>query len=232
MIGTPNRLAIVALGPSSHDYIVDTESAGGRHVLFDQVWVVNTYAGILDHDILLHMDDLRAQEARAAAGNRKIGALLAALRTHGKPIITSRAYPDYPASVAFPLEQAVNALDCINAFDSTVDYGMALALMLKAREITLYGCDFNWRGASEVEPGRSSLSYWVGRAQERGVIVKIARHSTLMNAAGKPGPRFYGYDGADVKVQVLDGRARVTMTPREPPAAGEIEQRYSHQRAA
>ncbi len=228
----PARVAIVALGPSSHDYIVDAEAAGGRHVLFDHVWAVNTYAGVLDHDVLLHMDDLRVQETRAAAGNKKIGAMLERLRRHDKPILTSIAYPEYPTSIAFPLEGVINATDCVDAFDSTIDYGMAAAITIGAKEIHLYGCDYNWRGESEIEPGRASCSYWIGFARARGIKVCVARSSTLMNARGKPGPRFYGYDGADVKVSLIDGRAVVAMEPKPLPDAAEMEQRYDHYSAS
>jgi hypothetical protein len=228
MIERPDRLAIVALGPSSHDYIVDCERNGGRRALFDQTWVVNTYAGVLDHDVVLHMDDLKLQEARGAAGNTKIAALCEQLKRHDRPIVTSTTYPDYPTSVAFPLEAALNTFDTIQAWDGTLDYAMALALMLGTPEISLYGCDFNWRGASEIEPGRSSLSYWIGRAQERGCTVKIPPTSTLMNASGKPGPRFYGYDAEDMRVEIIDGRAIVKRTPKPMPTAGEIESRYDH----
>ena len=76
------RLAIVALGPSWHDYVHLTEAAGGRHAIFDQTWVINSFGNVLDHDMVWHMDDIRVQEARAAAGNVKIANMLAWLKKH------------------------------------------------------------------------------------------------------------------------------------------------------
>lgn len=230
MIESPRRLAIVGLGPSSADYVREVETAGGRHVLFDQVWVVNTYAGVLAHDVVLHMDDLKLQEARAAAGNAKIGALLDLLRRHDKPVLTSVAYPDYPSAVTYPLQDVVNAMDS-TYFNNTVAYGIALAPVLGVKELSLYGCDFNWAGASAVEPGRACCEYWIRAAQDRGVIVRVAPSSTLMDASGKAGPAFYGYDGVDVKVEIVEGRAVVTKTPRAAAHdAAEIERRYDHSR--
>lgn len=223
----PPRVAIVALGPSSHDYIVATESAGGRSKLFDAVWAVNTYGDVIAHDLLWHMDDVRVQEARAA-GNPKIAAMLAWMKRHPGPIMTSRPHPDYPGTVAYPLQAVVNRAGS-DYFNNTVAYAIAYAIACGVKQLSLFGVDFNWAGASEVEPGRACCEYWLGRAQLLGVEVKVAPSSTLMDCAGKPGPRYYGYDTLDVRAEMVDGAARFTMTPTDQAIDGaEIERRYDH----
>ena len=180
---SPAHVALVALGPSSHDYIVAAEASGGRSAAFGAVWAVNTYGDVLAHDLLWHMDDVRVQEARAA-GNPKIAAMLAWMRRHPGPIMTSRPHPGYPGLVAYPLEDVVNAVGS-DYFNSTVAYAIAYAIATKVKRLDLFGLDFNWRGSSEVEPGRACCEYWIGRAQLLGVEVKVAPHSTLMDASGR-----------------------------------------------
>ncbi len=228
----PARVAIVALGPSRNDYIVTADSAGDRRVRFDQVWAINTAAVVFAHDLVLHMDDVRTQEARAAAGNAKYGAWCEFLKRHDKPVLTSRPHPDYPCLEAYPLEQVINACGS-DYFNNTVPYGIALAIAIGVKQLALFGCDYHWTGVSEVEPGRACVEFWLGRAMLQGVDVKVAPTSTLMDACGKRGPRYYGYDTLDVTAEVVDGKARIAMTPKDAaPDAAEIEQRYDHKPAS
>jgi hypothetical protein len=220
------RVAIVALGPSWHDYVHLTEAAGGRHALFDQTWVINSFGNVLDHDMVWHMDDIRVQEARAAAGNTKIANMLAWLKKHPGPIMTSRAYEDYPGTVEYPLEAVINGTG--NAyFNSTPAYAVAYAIFKGATSITLAGIDFTWPNAHEAESGRACVEYWLGRAAQRGIEVHAVASSTLFDAR-EPHKRFYGYDTRDVKLDIVDGKAKVSFTDKQAPTAEEIEQRYDH----
>ena len=59
------RLAIVALGPTSLNYIQAVDAAGDRKKMFDEVWTFNSYASVIESDRLFHMDDVEVQRRRA-----------------------------------------------------------------------------------------------------------------------------------------------------------------------
>ena len=227
----PKRVAIVALGPSGKTYVDVTEGAGGRHVLFDETWVVNTYGDVLACDMVWHMDDVRIQEARARDNpDGKIARMLAWLKTHPGPVMTSRAHPDYPGLIEFPLEDVINSTGGAY-FNSTVAYAIAYAIHIGVEQLSIFGVDFTWPNAHEAERGRACCEYWLGRAMQRGMMIHIAQNSTLMDACVPPDQKFYGYDTLDVKMEVEEGRAKVELTPRdEVPSAAEMEARYDHSR--
>src|SRR5262245_4316728 len=121
------RVAIVALGTSSVDFFRLAIDSGDVRQHYDEIWAINAYGGLIQADRIFHMDDVRVQEARAAAGNKKIGAMLGWVRKHPGPIYTSRVHPDYPGLVVFPLEAVVNKLRC-GWFNNTVAYAVAMAI--------------------------------------------------------------------------------------------------------
>lgn len=222
------RVALVALGPSSLQYIMAAEGAGDKAVLYDEIWTVNTYASVLKADIVFHMDDIRVQLARAEK-NEKIRGLVEYLRTYQGRVITSRLHPDFPCLEAFPLQEAIQELRS-TYFNNTVAYAMAYALLrLKSGdEITLFGCDYDYKGSSKIEPGRACLEYWIGRAVERGLVVNIASSSSLMDTNEAV---LYGYDTLDVAYRIDEhGKCEVRMTEKENLRLDpdEIERRYDH----
>lgn len=225
----PRRLAIVALGPSSLQYVVGVESAGDKAALFDEVWTVNTYASLLKADIVFHMDDIRVQMARAEK-NPKIANLVNYLRTHQGRVITSRLHPDFPCLEAFPLQEALQEFRS-TYFNNTVAYAMAYAILRRKAgdEITLFGCDYHYQGSSHLEAGRACLEYWIGRAVERGLVINIANSSSLMDVNQ---PMLYGYDTLDVAYRFDEnGKCEVRMTEKENLRLDpdEIERRYDHE---
>lgn len=209
------------------------ESHGGR--MFDEVWAINNMAAVVRCDRAFHMDDVRVQEVRAAANpDGKVARMLAWLRTAPGPIYTSRAHPDYPGLVAYPLQDVINAGGS-DYFNNTTAYAIAMAVAMGVEHISLYGLDFTYPNAHDAEQGRGCCEYWIGRAEARGIRVHVAASSTLLDARlkGVPGrPRYYGYDTLDVAVDMNpDGTVRVIATPHDRvPTAEEIESRYDHSR--
>lgn len=93
-----SKIAIVAMGASAHEYMRTAEMSGNRKSLFDEVWMVNGFGHVFQHDRLFAMDDIRLQYLRGKHGNHKIGRLVEALRHHPGPVYTSRALPEEPPS--------------------------------------------------------------------------------------------------------------------------------------
>jgi SAM-dependent methyltransferase len=226
----PRHVSILGLGPSINTYLELTKRMGGRRKFCDETWGINALGGVFECDRVFHMDDVRIQEIRsAAAPERNIAAMLAWLRTHPGPIVTSRLHPDYPGLVEFPLEEVVSRFP-EGYFNSTAAYAVAYAIHLGVQRMTLFGMDFTYPNAHSAEKGRACVEFWLGIATARGIKVSIPKTSSLMDALVPHAERYYGYDTVDVHIaNAADGSVRVVKTPHDRmPTAAEVEARYDH----
>lgn len=188
----PSSVAIVALGPSNHDYI--TASCAKKDFLaVDEVWLVNSAVNSMTGDKVFIMDDLKRIEKRFPVW----GAKLKSLKT---PIVTSTAYPEFPSSVAYPINEICDHFQD-DYLTTTVAFMVAYAIYTKVPELYLFGCDYWYPGSKAVEPGAECVTYYLGIARERGINFRIPQNSVLldahMTAFGKDGKRrrpLYGYD--------------------------------------
>ena len=228
----PKHVSIVGLGPSSQHYVEVVKGIGGRHAFCDETWCVNAHGNVLDCDRIFHMDDVRIQEIRAAARPKSnIANMLQWMRRHPGPIYTSRAHPDYPGLVEFPLQDVLNDVG-YEYFNNTVAYAIAYAMHIGVEKITFWGLDFTYPNAHDAEKGRACCEYWIGRAMQRGVKVAVTHKSTLLDAYVPRAKRLYGYDTVDVDIaEQPDRTLKVTFKERESlPTADEIEAEYDHSR--
>ena len=157
----PEHVVILGLGPSLEHYVDTVKRLGGRRAFSDEVWGINAVGGVLLCDRLFHMDDVRVQEARAAAAlGSNIAHMLAWMRQHPGPIMTSQVPEpnDYPGLVAFPLEDVVNNLE-YSYFNSTAAYAVAYAIYLGVKKISLFGFDFTYPNAHHAEKGRACVEF-------------------------------------------------------------------------
>lgn len=226
----PEHVAILGLGPSLEQYVDMVKRLGGKHVYCDEVWGINAVAGVIMCDRVFHMDDVRVQEARAkAAPESNIAHMLEWLRVHPGPIITSRAHPDYPGLVEFPLEEVLNRTGRAPYFNSTAAYAVAYAIYLGVKRISLFGVDFTYPNAHQAEKGRACVEYWLGVAAQVGIVVNVPKTTTLLDAMNSQADRLYGYDTLDVTLRVDGDRLCVDLVERETiPTAEEMEARYDH----
>ncbi|MBK8916483.1 MAG: class I SAM-dependent methyltransferase [Phycisphaerales bacterium] len=226
----PEHVAILGLGPSLEQYVDLVKRLGGKHVYCDEVWGINAVGGVIMCDRIFHMDDVRVQEARAkAAPESNIAHMLEWLRVHPGPVITSRAHPDYPGLVEFPLEDVLNRTGRAPYFNSTAAYAVAYAIYLGVKRISLFGVDFTYPNAHQAEKGRACVEYWLGVAAQLGIIVNVPKTSTLLDAMNTQADRLYGYDTLDVTLRTEGERLCVDLVERETiPTADEIEARYDH----
>lgn len=230
-----SHVAIVAYGPSMHQYVALAKALGGRHAFCDEVWGINAVASVINCDRAFHMDDIRIQEIRAAAlPDSNIAHMVKWLKTAPGPIYTSRAHPEYPGLVDFPLEDVLNKVGGIAYLNSTPAYALALAEAEGVERLSLFGLDYTYANKLHAEKGRGCVEYWIGRAIARGVKVSIADSSTLLDTAFQlQGPALYGYGrfgSLDVAIDRGDGgKIAVRLTERpDLPTAEEIEAEYDH----
>jgi hypothetical protein len=233
----PAHVAIVGLGPSCATFFEMTRRLGGVSAYCDEVWGINAIGDVLRCDRIFHMDDLRVQEARAAAkpdGN--IAAMVRWLKMHPGPVYTSVVREGYPGLVPFPLQDVLNSSNEGNGgapyFNTTTAYAVAFAVHIGVKQISLFGVDYTLANSHKAEQGRACVEFWLGIAAARGIAIQIPDTSSLMDACATDRDRLYGYDCVDVHlVNEDDGRVAVSFTDRaEIPTAEEIERRYDHTR--
>ena len=158
------KIAILAKGPSLEQFSGD----------FDEVWGLNQLGMSHTLDKLFVMDDLKA---RLPYWDAKLPEWL---KTYSGEIITSRAYPEWPTSQDYPLEEVSQyfGLPLGISFYSTVDYMLALAIYSKATEIHLYGVDC--ADPKREETTRVSIGRWIAVAQAKRIRVQVYPGSFFM----------------------------------------------------
>lgn len=225
----PEHVALLGLGGSLEQFSDIAKRLGGSHAYCDEVWGINAVAGVYMCHRVFHMDDLEVQERRAAAlPQSNIARMLEWLRYHPGPVYTSRALPQYPGSVAYPLEAVLNEFR-LPYWNSTAAYAVAYAIHIGVKHISIFGCDFSYPNTHQAEKGRACMEFWLGVAQERGLRITIGKNSTLMDAMHSLEDRLYGYDGTDVSIRQVGDRLEVDLVPKkELPTAEEMERRYDH----
>jgi hypothetical protein len=224
------HVAILGLGPSVHEFLGITRRLGGSSKYCDEVWGINAIGDVIRCDRIFHMDDVRIQELRAAENPEgNIAAMLAWMRKHPGPIVTSRPHPDYPGLVPFPLQDLLN-LEPYGYFNSTAAYAVAYAVWHpEVTKISLFGFDFTYPNAHHAEKGRACVEFWLGIAAARRMEIAMPRNTSLMDALVPPAERFYGYDTVDVQIDRGADGIRVELAPRDAlPTAQEMEARYDH----
>jgi hypothetical protein len=185
-------VAIVALGPSSRDFVAQMCSKKG-FLGVDEVWGVNTANRCYNLDKVFIMDDLKVVERRYPDWS-------AELKREKIPIITCKQYDDYPSSVAYPLQQVIDLVED-DYFSTTVAYQIGLAILMGIKDLYIYGADYYYPNAIAVESGLGCVGYLLGIAKGKGVNFKVPNSSTLMDAHlayqtedGGVKRKLYGYD--------------------------------------
>lgn len=199
----PKVVSLVALGVSKADFFNEAMTTGNRRGVADEVWVINKMGVLVKHDMLFRMDDL---SVKYEINDKNYGGGTCPpegvsvhdtydefLRNHDKPIVTSKAYPEYPTSYEYPLEKVVNVLG--RAYlRTTPAYAAAFALYLGVKQLRVYGCDYVYpTNKYSAESGRANLESVLTTCLERGMDVWIAPKSTLFDTNVKPDEMLYGY---------------------------------------
>lgn len=225
----PKSIAIVAMGMSAATYLRLCAKAGDRKRVADETWAINSMGGVIEHDLLFHMDDCRIQEDRAKrspGGN--VSGMLGWLKKHPN-FFTSIKYPGYPGAKAFPLQKVINALG-ITYFNNTVAYAVAYAIYIGVKKIGVYGADYSYEDSHKSERGRGCVEFLLGIAATKGIEIMVASDSSLLDANIPDDQKFYGYDAVNIELKSTTKGIRLKMKQRdEVPTAEEMEVRYKHE---
>lgn len=160
------RIAILANGNTNRNFTSNPTVQGK----YDQVWGLNqlaTWKGI-ELDKCFVMDDLKLRMPFYAGYD-----FVNWLKEYPRPIITSKAYEEWPTSEAYPIKEIAHyfGLPLGVSFYSTPDYMIALAVYEGAHHIDLFGVDMSdmTKGAIEM---KLATAQWIGAAEARGVLVR------------------------------------------------------------
>ena len=170
----PETVAIVAMGRSNMDYVTAMMDKHRVGPIADEVWVVNKAWDVFRHDKCFMMDDVQFHMARRYP---YFGEILKRSKT---PIITSTPYPEWPATVAYPLEEVVADIG-ETYLTNTVPYMLAYAIHIGVKQVLLFGADYWYPQNQAEERGKDCLEFWIGIAKMRGVQIAYANTSTLMD---------------------------------------------------
>jgi hypothetical protein len=186
LLTRPRKVALLGLGVSIAEYNDEIVTNKGKDP-FDEVWGVNMGCDLYRHDKLFVMDDLRVQARKFPTYGQR-------LARHDRPIITSAAYPEYPMSVRFPIEEAIKTVGD-DFFTNTVCYALAYAMMTQVKDLYIYGCDFWYPNCDLREEGAMNAAYFLGMMRSFGINFHLPQSTTLLSAhryreGGRP---LYGY---------------------------------------
>jgi len=223
------HISIVGLGPSANQYLEIAKRLGGRHAYCDQTWCINALGDVFACDMVIHMDDVRIQEIRVDANPQSnIASMLDWIAVTKTPVMTSRAHPDYPSLVEFPLAEVLQRFP-MGYFNSTAAYAVAYAIWMGAKKITCFGMDFTYPDSHSAEKGRACVEFWLGMAAERGIELSVPKTSSLLDGMYPQDQRFYGYDTLNLEFKRSDTGVEVLRTERDTlPTAEQIEAAYDH----
>ncbi len=181
------RVAILANGRT-----IEKFANNSTRPKYDKIWGLNqqaTWQGIrLDRCYV--MDDLKLRMPYYSGFD-----FTEFLKSYERPIITSKAYPEWPTSEAFPIKEVVEyfGMPLGISMYSTPDYMIAHAIFEGATQIDLYGVDQIDKGTLEMRLGTAA---WIGAAFARGVLI-TTQPGSVYQYLTSPGVCFeagmYGY---------------------------------------
>jgi len=223
----PETVSIVALGQSKQIFIHETIRTGNPRGVADEVWTINKLGPCLKHDLLFRMDDLREfypinrHKYIDQRGNH-VGvhdSFMDFLKNHDKPIVTSKAYPEFPMAIEYPLEDVINTIG-LDYIRTTPAYALAFAIHIGVKKVRIYGCDYTYpNDRYAAEAGRANLEFLIAVAIYHGVDVWIAHTSTLMDKSMISNENFnpfYGYkDHVDCVVNEETKKFKITFNPEK-----------------
>ena len=124
------------------------------------------------------------------------------------PIVTSRAYPEFPAFVEFPLQWAIDTLPMVNKslnLNETINYMIALGILFKVKRMDFWGADYySPDGKSIRADKRACCEFWLGMAAMSGIIIRTYSGSDLMR---------YDIHRPDIEIEGVYGYEQGNLPP-------------------
>lgn len=158
-----------------------------------KLWVINNgFMRLPQAALVWSMDDLHGPAWNA---HRQRDLWLEKIRKSDVPIMTCRAYDEYPATVTFPMREVAQHLGVAGYAAETLSYALQWGLYAGISSLTIHGVDY-WEPDRRAQ--RSCTEFWLGWYACRGIKLKINSASKLMTVpycdqVNRHVPGFYGY---------------------------------------
>ena len=186
-------VAIVAMGASNADFIKQSASKGSQTQVADEVWAINSMAGVIQHDRVFMMDPVARFFDTELAGPMTFG-MREWLPRHPGPIYTVALDPRAPGLKLYPITEVVAKIG-VPYFNNTAAYAIAYAIANEVRKIELYGVDFSYAHDRHMaEAGRGCCEFLCGMAvRSFGIEIQVGPSSTFLDVNVPDEDRLYGY---------------------------------------
>lgn len=177
---SPEKIAILALGPSHQEYMRAMLTTGADPLPFDEVWTVNHGMRAFRADVAFDMHEARYLSDK---GNPQHTYHREMVKAFKGPVLMTVPYKGIKNCLAYPLQDLINFIGPNNVYlNNTIPYMLAYAHMIGVKDIGLFGADYHYPGVPAEENGKACTEFWVGFLRGRGVEVRIASSSTLTDA--------------------------------------------------
>lgn len=201
-------VAIVALGGSAHDFVMDRVNS--TH--YDEIWGINSVGAIFRVDRTFMMDPVSRFLDSGLAGNQTGVAREFLLQTPDKgPIYSCCLDERVPEVILYPLQEVIQETK-FSYFNNTVAYAVAFAVYSQVGKIHFYGVDFTYKqNIHFAEAGRGCVEFWCGVAVSKGIEISVAARSGLMDNNVPIEEKLYGYHRLDNPLvqTVIDGTLNI-----------------------
>ena len=200
-------VAIVALGESQLDYHMSISHS----VKFDEVWAINSMCAVIKADRVFMMDPAsRFFDTEDAGPQTKI--MRETLPKLKCPVYSCVKDKRVPRIELYPIESLIDDMGC-GYFNNTISYAIAFALWNKVGRLSIYGADFTYkRNRHFAEMGRSCCEFWLSKCIDKGMDIKIAAKSSLLDTNIPEKYKLYGYHRLDDPPVVYfdEGQLKIT----------------------
>ena len=214
-------VAIVALGNSCSEYLMSRI----RSESFNEVWAINSIASAIFHDKVFMMDPPSRFLDGKFAGKQTNAMKERLLKKLDIPIFSCTLDKRCPDVVEFPLQNVLEKTKYAY-LNNTVAYALAYAVAYEVTELHLYGIDFSHKNVHFAESGRACCEFWLAIAISKGIKVKIASTSSLLDTNVPDDEKLYGYHRLDDPIVSTTTQGSMLITKKsklEPPEPLDLE---------
>ncbi len=197
------KVALVGFAESGHKYAANLPKD-------IELWTLNhahKYGWRIDRMFEIHWRS-QLEDPNASAPKIRQAHLDYLAAEHKHKIYMQEAHDDIPASVRYPIEDAIK-LAGGKHFASSLAYMCAMAMLEEVDRVEIYG--FNLGYDTEYKYQKPNALYWIGRMEGAGIDVDIQKESTLM-----PESMLYGYEASQMVTRhSIEAHMRVFKKQRE-----------------
>lgn len=199
----PNSIVLLGLGPSHQSYVGEVLVNLGQPWA-DEVWTINGGSVAFDSDRCFSIADLPTNINNIPHWHKW---LTSRAVKRNIPVYTSKAYPEYPTSITYPLEPVRQFIGFDLVFCNGGPMALAMAMWMGVKEIWLFGIDYTYPNVHLAEQGGQAFSFLLGMCKQMGIKFHIPHTSSLMGAVynlkaedGKMSMKPYGYKDYNMSV--------------------------------